>query len=227
MVKTMSEITTTTTKSNTNIQVKMHPIRMDYQTNDNKCSTVALAVYAPIEYLAEVKGACICITHDKALHASGLNGGKFHGAWAISRTGNTRNVILPSHDTKLSNISRILLWVEATDWSRQVTTDKCREILATSYKDHNRITTVFDLFQACIKEEYGAPDTHISYYINQTSATTINITTPTNKQNTISRPSAPSKTPTTGIPLLTAASSQPFHTTAKFTFTQLTPRMRE
>ena len=72
MAKTVSEITTTTNKSNTNIQVKMKPIRMDYQMNDNECSTMALAVYAPIEYLAEVKGACIRITHDKTSHASGL-----------------------------------------------------------------------------------------------------------------------------------------------------------
>ena len=61
----MSEITTTTTKSNTNIQVQMKSIRMDYQRNNNECNTTALAVYVPIEYLAEVKGACIRITHDK------------------------------------------------------------------------------------------------------------------------------------------------------------------
>ena len=123
--KTMSEITTTTSKSNTNIQVKMKPIRMDYRTNDNECSTTAFALYAPIKYLAEVKGACIRFTHDKTLHASGLDGGKFHGDRAISRTGNTHNMILASHDNKLSNISRILPRVEAPDWLRQVTTEEC------------------------------------------------------------------------------------------------------
>lgn len=134
---------------------------------------------------SEVKGACIRITHEKASHALGLNGGKFHGARAISRTRSTHNVILASHDNKLSNISKILLRVEAPDWPRQVTTDECREILATSYNDRNHITTVFDLFQASIQEEYGATDTHIFYYINQTNATIINITTPTNKQNAV------------------------------------------
>ena len=47
------QLTTTTTKSNTNIQVQMKPNRMDYQTNDNVCNTTALTVYAPIKYLAE------------------------------------------------------------------------------------------------------------------------------------------------------------------------------
>ena len=107
----------------TSMHVRMKPIRMAYQTNDNECSTTALAVYAPIEYSAEVKGACIRITHDKTSHSLGLKRGKFHGAKAISRTGNTCNVILASHDNKLSNISRILLRVEATDWSRKATTD--------------------------------------------------------------------------------------------------------
>ena len=133
MAKTMSEITTTTNKSNTNMLVQMKPISIDYHTNDNECSTTALAVYAPIEYSVEVKGACIRITHDKTWHSLGLNGGKFHGAKAISRTGNTRNVTLASHDNKLSNISRILIPVEATDWSRKVIRDECSEILATSY----------------------------------------------------------------------------------------------
>ena len=106
-------------------------------------------------------------------------------ARAISRTGKARNVILASHDNKLSNISRILIWVEAMDWLRKVTTDECIEILAMSYNDRNRIATVFELFQASIQKEYGATDTHISYYINQTNATVINITTPTNKQNAV------------------------------------------
>ena len=67
--KTVSELTTTTTKSNTHIQVQMKPIRMEYQINDNVCNTTALTVYAQIEYLAEVKGACIRITHDKTSHS--------------------------------------------------------------------------------------------------------------------------------------------------------------
>ena len=146
---------------------------------------MTLAVYAPIEYSAEVKGACIRITHDKTSHALGLNGEKFRGARAISRTGNTRNTILASHDNKLSSISRILIRAEASDWSRQVSTDECSKILTTSYNDRNHITMVFDLFQASIQEEYRATDTHISYYINQTNATVINITTPTNKQNAV------------------------------------------
>ena len=183
--KTMSEVTTTTTKSNTHIQVQMKPIRMEYQINDNECNTTALAVYAPIEYSAEVKGACIRITHDKTSHSLGLNGGKFHGARAISRTGTAHNVILASHDNKLSSISRIIIRVEATDWSRKVSTYECSESLPTSYNDRNHIATVFDLFQASIQKEYGATDTHISYYINQTNATIINITTPTNKQNAV------------------------------------------
>ena len=48
-------------------------------------------------------------------------------AKAISRTGKARNVILDSHDNKLSNISRILIQVEAMDWLRKVTTDECSE----------------------------------------------------------------------------------------------------
>ena len=132
----------------------MKPTGIDYQTNDNECSTTSLAVYAPIKYMAEVKGACIRITHDKTSHTLGLNGGMFRGARAISRTGNTRNVILASHDNKHSNISRILLRAEAPDCSRQVTTDECSEILATSYNDCNHITMVFGLFQASIQEEY-------------------------------------------------------------------------
>ena len=44
MAKPVSEITTTTSKSNTNIQVKTKPIRMDYQMNDNECSTTTPAV---------------------------------------------------------------------------------------------------------------------------------------------------------------------------------------
>ena len=82
---------------------------MDYQTNNNECNTTVLAVYAPIKYSAEVKGTCIRIAHDKTSHASGLNRGKFHGARAIRRTGYTCNMILASHDNKLSSISRILI----------------------------------------------------------------------------------------------------------------------
>ena len=181
----MSEITTITSKSNTNIQVQIKPIRMEYTTNNNIRNTTALAVYAPIEYLAEVKGACIRITHDKASHSLGLNRGKFHEAQAISRTRGPCDMILASHDNKISNSSMILLRVEAPEWSRQVTTGECREISATSYNDRNHITTVFDLFQASIQEKFGATDTHISYYINQTDATIINITTTTNKQSAV------------------------------------------
>ena len=79
--------------------------------------------------------------------------------------------------------------------------------------------------QASIQKEYGATDTNISYYINQTNTTVINITTPTNKQNAVFEAvSAPSKTPTPDIPSHAAASSQPSHTTAEFTFTQRTPK---
>ena len=163
----------------------MKPIRMDFKTNDNVCNTMALAVYAPYEYLAEVKGAHIRITHHKALHSLGLDKGKFYGAKAIARPKRTQNVILANHNNKLSNISNIFIRVEATDWSRQVTTEECREILVTSYNDSNNIKTI-NLFQASTKEEYGATDTHISYYINKTDATIINITTPTNKQIAVS-----------------------------------------
>ena len=145
--KTVSEITTTTTKNNTNIQVQMKPIRMDYTTNYNICNTTALTVYAPIEYLAEVKGACIGITHNNASHSLGLNRGKFHGAQAIARTRGSLNVILASHDNTILNTSMILLRVEAPEWSMQVNTDECREILAISYNDRNHTTTVFLLFQ--------------------------------------------------------------------------------
>ena len=85
----------------------MKPIRMDYMTNVNVHNTMMLAVYVPIEYSGKVKGACIRITHDKALHSLGLNGGKFNGGRAIARTRGSCNVILASHDNKISNISMI------------------------------------------------------------------------------------------------------------------------
>ena len=98
----------------------MKPIRMDYKTNDNVHNLTVVAVYVPIEYSAEVKGACISIAHDKASHSLGLNGGRLYGAKALARPKRTRNVILANHDNKLSNISKLLLRVEAMDLLKQV-----------------------------------------------------------------------------------------------------------
>ena len=71
-------------------------------------------------------------------------------------------MILANHDNKISKISQLFLRVETLDWSKQVTTDECIEILAQSYNDSNNINTVFDLYKACIQVEYGATNTHSS-----------------------------------------------------------------
>ena len=110
-------------------------------------------------------------------------------------------MILANHNNKLSITSQLFLRVEAPKWLTQVSKEVCKEILGQSYKNSNTNDTVFDLFKACIQEEHGASDTHITYYINQTNATVINITTPTNKQHTVL------KALKTGTPSRTAASS--------------------
>ena len=126
MVKTVSGMTKEAIMSNNHLQVTIKPINLENKANGNVRNTMAIAVYAPIEYSAEVKGACIRITHDKSANSLGLHGGKSHGARAISKTRRTRNVILANHNKKLSKISQLFLRVEALEWSRQVTTDERR-----------------------------------------------------------------------------------------------------
>ena len=83
-VKTVSNITNTTINSHNHIKVTIKPFDMEYKDNDNVRKTMKLAVYASIEYSAEIKGACIHTTHSKAQNSLGLRGGKFHGSRAIA-----------------------------------------------------------------------------------------------------------------------------------------------
>ena len=128
---------------------------IQYYTEFAGCysNTTAIAVYAPIEYSAEVKGACISITHDQSYNYLGLHGGKLHDSRDIARKSKTSQIILQNHENKLANTSKIYTRVDTPDWSTSVTTDEWKAILETFCEKCNNINDIYDLFKACIQLE--------------------------------------------------------------------------
>ena len=83
--------------------------------------------------MAEVKGICTHLAFDKTdKEGIGLSGSQFHTMINLQKVTNTRNIILSSHATFLSNYSTCAISADTHELDVRATTTLCKELLPTT-----------------------------------------------------------------------------------------------
>ena len=75
--------------------IETRPVKFGWNKEGHEKSSTLVAVYAAVEYIAEVKGICMQLAYGKTdKEGLGLLGSPFHMTDNLRRATNTRNVIL-------------------------------------------------------------------------------------------------------------------------------------
>jgi len=139
------------------LRVEVRPARFSYKDSTGRKTTTLVAVYAPRDATAEVKGICSQIAFDSADKAGlGLAHSQFHSMKSIHSKTSTRDYILERHVKRISNYSTCTISAETCDLDAHVSAQDCKEFLPSSFANVTDITTGRDLLYAILKHEYHA-----------------------------------------------------------------------
>ena len=139
------------------LRVEVRPARFSYKDSTGRKTTTLVAVYAPRDATAEVKGICSQIAFDSTDKAGlGLAHSQFHPMKSIHSRTSTRDYILERHVKRISNYSTCTISADTCDLDDHVSAQDCKEFLPSSFANVTDITTGRDLMYAILKHEYHA-----------------------------------------------------------------------
>ena len=139
------------------LRVEVRPARFSYKDSTGRKTTTLVAVYAPRDATAEVKGICSQIAFDSTDKAGlGLAHSQFHPMKSIHSRTSTRDYILERHVKRISNYSTCTISADTCDLDVHVSAQDCKEFLPSSFANVTDITTGRDLMYAILKHEYHA-----------------------------------------------------------------------
>ena len=122
--------------------MKIRPIKFDIEGASGAQPTRVVAVYAPVANMAEGKGISNQLTFDKPdKEGLGLSGSHFHTMANLRKVTKTRNVILSSHATFISNYSMCAITAETHDLDKRATTNLCKDLLPITFHNAKNIHT--------------------------------------------------------------------------------------
>ena len=123
-------------------RIETRPVKFGWSKEGNKKSSTLVAVYAAVEYIAEVKGICMRLAYEKTdKEGVGLLGSQFHTTDNLQRTINTRIVILSTHERFVSKHSICTISAETHNLNVRATTNLCKALLTTTLHSAKNIQT--------------------------------------------------------------------------------------
>ena len=155
--RTIAENLAQRSDSDKPLRVEVRPARFSYKDSTGRKTTTLVAVYAPRDATAEVKGICSQIAFDSTDKAGlGLAHSQFHSMKSIHSKTSTRDYILERHVKRVSNYSTCTISADTYDLEEPVSAQDCKEFLPSSFANVTDITTGRDLMYAILKHEYHA-----------------------------------------------------------------------
>ena len=146
-------------------RIETRPVRFGWNEGGHEKASTLVAVYAVVDYIAEVKGICMRLAFENTVEAGlGLLGSQFHTMDNLRRTRNTRNVILSTHKSFVAKHSICTISADTTGIDERTMPDLCKRILTTTFQSANNIQSKRDLMYAFIKHEQSAEFTNVSTY---------------------------------------------------------------
>ena len=128
------------------LQVEIRPARFGFDDKSGAQTTTVVAVYAPLSIMAEARGICTHLAYENTdKEGLSLSGSQFHTTINLQKVKSTRNVILSSHATFLSNYSTYTISTEPHNLNKRPTTDLGKELLPTSFPKVKDIQSKRDL----------------------------------------------------------------------------------
>ncbi len=171
------------------LRVEVRPANFSYNNGSaGRKSTTLVAVYAPREVMAEVKGICSQLAFDsadKAGAALGLANSQWYPMKPLHSKATTRTVILEHHEKSIANFGSCTISASTYDLDEDVSTQECKELLPTSFATVTDIKTWRDLFYAIIKHEYHADINNIQAFEYQSGREGFKITAKKTKMHTV------------------------------------------
>ena len=171
------------------LRVEVRPAHFSYNNgSEGRKSTTLVAVYAPREVMAEVRGICSQLAFaaaDKAGAALGLANSQWYPMKPLHSKATTRNVILEHHEKSTANFGSCTISAATYDLDETVSTQECKELLPTSFATVTDIKTWRDLFYAIIKHEYHADINNIQAFEYQSGREGFKITAKKTKMHTV------------------------------------------
>ena len=171
------------------LRVEVRPAHFSYNNgSEGRKSTTLVAVYAPREVMAEVKGICSQLafaTADKAGAALGLANSQWYPMKPLHSKATTRNVILEHHEKSIANFGSCTISASTYNLDEAVSTNECKELLPTSFATVTDVKTWRDLFYAIIKHEYHADINNIQAFEYHSGREGFKITAKKTKMHTV------------------------------------------
>ena len=170
------------------LRVEVRPARFSYKDSTGRKSTTLVAVYAPREVMAEVKGICSQLAFDsadKAGAALGLANSQFYTMKPLHMKAKTRNVILEHHVKSTANFGTCTISAATYNLDEPVSTQDCKAHLPTSFATVTDIMTWRDLFYAVIKHEFHADFNAIQAFEHPSGREGFKITAKKTKMHTV------------------------------------------
>ena len=123
-------------------QMQVRPVKFEWEDDSRAQTTTVVAVYAPVVSMVEVKGIGNQLAFDKTdKEGLGLSGSHFHTMANLRKVTKTRNVILSSHATFISNYSMCAITAETHDLDKRATTNLCKDLLPITFHNAKNIHT--------------------------------------------------------------------------------------
>ena len=139
------------------MQMEVRPAYFGYTDNTGKKTTTLVAVYAPVDVMADVKGICSQLAYDSADKAGlGLANSQFHQMKSFHSRNSTRNVILSRHVKLISNYSTCTISAETYELDKSVSSQQCKELLPSSFANVTDIQSWHDLLYAHRQKDENA-----------------------------------------------------------------------
>ena len=144
------------------VRVEVRPAKFQWDKDGREQQTTVVAVYAPMNNMAEVKGIHIQLAFDRTdKEGLGLAGSHFYTMANLRKVTRTRKVILSSHTPFISKHSTCIIRAETHDLKVRATNDLCKELLPTTYNIAKNIQSKCDLLYAFPRKEHQAEYTNV------------------------------------------------------------------
>ena len=168
------------------LRVEVRPARFSYNDSTGRKTTTLVAVYAPRDATAEVKGICSQIAFDSTDKAGlGLAHSQFHSMKSIHSRTSTRDYILERHVKRISNYSTCTISADTCDLDDPLSAQDCKEFLASSFANVTDIQSYRDLMYAILKHEYHADYNNIQAFEYPSGDEGFKITATQTKMHTV------------------------------------------